>query len=142
MPGKTATRQAPTAKPLVVIPASEMDTVTFARHFTKRHKSSLAGQETLPDDVSFEVEQMYRAFHLRLHGLGVGLRHEHEPDKIEDSVDRAIECLIENQNFGWKELAGIEGCVAVFPGGQIATRIQGKVKHHDTIESATDRLIS
>ena len=144
MPGKTATRPTTTKQQetLLIRSISEMDTIAFARHFSKRHKGSLAGQETLPDDVTFEVEQMYRSFHLKLHALGTGLRHEHEPESIEDSVDHAIECLIENNNFGWKELAGIDGHVAVFPGGEIATRVNGRVKHHDTIESATDRLVS
>lgn len=136
MPG-TKTRQ----PPIIVVSASAMDTMTFARHFTARHKGSLAGQETLPDDVTFEVEQMYRAFHFRLHTLHK-YKHEHEPEDEADAVDHAIECLIENGNWGWKELAGIDGHVAVFPDGKIATRINGAVKHHDTIENATDRLIS
>jgi hypothetical protein len=139
MPG-TKTAVATVKPPTVVAAASSMDSVTFARHFTKRHKSSLAGQDSLPDDITFEVEQMYRVFHKRLHGLN-RYKHEHEPDSIEDSVDFAIECLIENRNFGWKELAGIDGHVAVFPDGQIATRINGKVIHHRSIEDATDRLV-
>lgn len=136
-----AMKAKPVQPPTIVKSISEMDKVAFAMHFSKRHKGSLADLNELPPNMPFEVEQMYRSFHLRLHETGVGLRHEHEPEAIEDSVDRAIECLIENRNFGWKELAGIEGLVAVFPDGQIATRVGGRTIHHDTIESATDRLV-
>jgi len=139
MPG-TRTAVATVKPPVIVAATSSMDKVSFARHFTKRHRNSLAGQDSLPDDVTFEVEQMYRVFHARLHGLN-RYKHEHEPDSMEDSVDRAIDALIENRNFGWKELAGINGLVAVFPDGQIATRIEGRIRHHETIEDATDRLI-
>lgn len=139
---KTAVAPARKAKPVVVIAASEMDSTTFARHFTHRHRDSLAGQETLPDDVTFEVEQMYRSFHTRLHGLR-RYKHEHEPDRPEVAADFAIGCLLENRNWGWHELAGIHGHVAVFPDGKkkIATRIDGVVIHHDKIEEATNRLL-
>lgn len=137
---KTAAR--PTRKVTVVIAASDMDATTFARHFTHRHRDSLAGQETLPDDITFEVEQMYRAFHMRLHGLR-RYKHEHEPDAPEVATDRAIFCLIENHYWGWHELAGIQGHVAVFPEGKkrIATRIDGVVVHHKEVEEATNRLL-
>lgn len=131
----------------VVISITSMDTEAFAAHFTRRHKSSLADLDELPANMTFEIEQMYRSFHERLHATRVGYKHEHEPPDIEDSVDRAIECLIENRNYGWKELACINGMVAVFPpsddfpSGDIATRIDGKIKHHKKIEDATDRLV-
>lgn len=124
-----------------VVSISDMDTEAFALHFTHRHGDSLAGQESLPPDMPFEVEQPYRAFHRRLHDTRVGIAHEHEPESIEASVDRAIECLIDNQNYGWKELAGINGHIAVFPDGQIATRINNKIIHHGDIEEATNRLV-
>jgi hypothetical protein len=127
--------------PTVIVSITSMDTEQFAIHFTRRHKGSLAGQAELPKDMTFEIEQMYRSFHQRLHETRVGYKHEHEPPDIEYSVDRAIESLIENHNWGWKELAGINGMVAVFPDGQIATRIDRKIKHHETIEDATDRLV-
>jgi hypothetical protein len=138
---KTREVSAPAKPPVIVASITSMDTEQFRLHFSKRHKSSLAGQTELPTNITFEIEQMYRSFHQRLHETRVGYKHEHEPPDIEYSVDRAIECLIENNNFGWKELAGIEGFVAVFPDGQIATRVDHKIKHHDTIEDATDRLI-
>lgn len=138
-------RQAPSKKAIektLVASMSDMDTPTFAKHFSKRHKGSLANQTELPASISFEVEQMYRAFHRRLHAdESDRYRHEHEPEDIADSVDYAIECLIENRNFGWKEIAGIEGHVAVFPDGDIATRVDNKVKYHKSIEDATDRLV-
>jgi hypothetical protein len=132
----------PRAKPkTVVVSITKMDTAAFAGHFTMRHKGSLADLSALPPDMPFEIEQMYRSFHDRLHETRVGYKHEHEPPDIEESVDRAIESLIENHNYGWKELAGINGFVAVFPDGQIATRVGGKIEHHNTIEDATDRLV-
>jgi hypothetical protein len=48
---------------------------------------------------------------------------------------------MENRDWGWKEIAGIVGHVAAFPDGQLATRINGEVEHHESIESATDRLV-
>lgn len=135
-----------TMKIPVVVASSSMDSETFARHFTARHADSLAGQETLPDNITFEVEQAYRAFHFRLHKTKTRkeLKHEHEEDDNVEAVDHAIYCLLENHNWGWKELAGIPGRhVAVFPDGsmRIATRVKGIVSHHKTIEEATDRLL-
>ena len=129
--------------PVKIVAASSMDTAAFAAHFTKRHKSSLADLEELPADMPHEIEQMYRSFHMRLHETRVGYKHYHAEEEIEVGVDRAIEALIENHNWGWKELAGLPDClVAVFPDGQIATKVNGKVKHHDEIDEATDRLVS
>jgi 4-alpha-glucanotransferase len=138
------TREIPqTAKPPVkVVAASSMDTPTFAGHFTKRHKGSLADLAELPANMPHEIEQMYRAFHRRLHEIR-RYRHEHEEEEVEVSVDRAIEALFENHNWGWKQLAGLDGClVAVFPSGEIATSVRGKIKHHKEIDEATDRLCS
>jgi hypothetical protein len=84
---------------------------------------------------------MYRAFHKNLHKARADYDHEHGMEDEIEAVDFAIECLIDNRNWGWKELAGIQGHVAVFPDGQIATRIKGIVVHHKTIEEATDRLL-
>ena len=128
--------------PVIVIAASSMDTPTFAAHFTNRHKGSLADLAELPADMPHEIEQMYRSFHWRLHQIR-RYRHEHEEEEVEVSVDRAIEALFENHNWGWKELAGLDGClVAVFPDGQIATSVHGKIEHHNEIDEATDRLCS
>jgi hypothetical protein len=128
--------------PVMVIAASSMDTPTFARHFSKRHKGSLADLAELPADMNHEIEQMYRSFHHRLHEIR-RYKHAHEEEEIEVGVDRAIEALFENHNWGWKELAGLQGClVAVFPNGEIATSINGKIKHHEEIDEATDRLCS
>jgi plasmid stabilization system protein ParE len=119
-----------------------MDTAAFAAHFTRRHKGSLADLAELPANMTHDIEQMYRSFHRRLHEIN-RYRHEHEEDDVEVSVDRAIEALFENHNWGWKELAGLNGClVAVFPDGQIATKVNGKVKYHNEIDEATDRLVS
>lgn len=128
--------------PVMIVAASSMDTAAFAAHFTRRHKGSLANLDELPPNMPHEIEQMYRSFHRRLHDLR-RYKHEHEEEEVEVSVDRAIEALIENHNWGWKELAGLNGAmVAVFPDGQIATKVYGKVKHHDEIDEATDRLVS
>lgn len=137
MPKGTIARQ----QQKLVVATYEMDTDIFAKHFNGRHQASLAGLDRLPANIEFSIEQLYRAFHWRLHKTLVGLDHYHEPDPPEASVDRAIECLIDNRTWGWFELAGIEGHVAIFPDGQIATRIKGAVRHHRTIEEATDRLV-
>ena len=132
-----------TKKILTVVAVSEMTLETFVKHFNNRHKDSLSGMTALPEDIDFNIWQLYIGFHYRLHNTKTRkqLGHDHEADDPSFSIDRAIECLEENRNFGWKELAGIEGLVAVFPDGDIATRIKGVVKHHKNIENATDRLL-
>jgi hypothetical protein len=127
----------------LVNPICSMDRATFAKHFNARHGDSLADLAGLPEDMVFEVEQMYRAFHKNLHASRVDYEHDHGIEDEAESIDYAIECLIENHNWGWKELAGVRGHVAVFPDGKksIATRINGVVVHHGTIEEATDRLL-
>lgn len=138
---RTAVRPSAARPPTIVIAASAMDTAAFAAHFTRRHKGSLADLSELSANISFEVEQMYRAFHLRLHGLH-RYKHEHEQDAPEIAIDRAIECLFENNNWGWKQLAGIEGAVAVFPTGQIAVKYSGrKAIYFNEIDEATDCLL-
>jgi hypothetical protein len=142
MAGLRTAVKPPSAKPPVIIVAdSEMDTPTFAAHFTKRHKSSLAGMPELPASIDFGMEQSYRAFHRRLHGLR-RYKHEHEPDAPEVGIDRALECLFENHNWGWKQLAGIDALVAVFPTGDIAVKAKGyKIQHFNEIDEATDYLL-
>ena len=132
----------PTAKPpIMIIAASDMDTAAFAAHFTRRHKGSLADLTELPANITFDVEQQYRAFHNRLHGLR-RYKHEHEPDAPEVGIDRAIECLFENHNYGWKQLAGVDGLIAVFPNGQVAVKFKGsKAKYFSEIDEATDCLL-
>jgi hypothetical protein len=138
---RTAVRPPQAKQPTIVIAVSAMDTATFAAHFSKRHKGSLADLSELPADMAFEVEQSYRAFHFRLHGLHK-FRHEHQPDAPEIAVDRALECLFENHNWGWKQLAGIDALVAVFPTGDIAVKAKGsKVMHFNEIDEATDCLL-
>jgi hypothetical protein len=134
--------QSQAKQPTIIVAASDMDTATFALHFSKRHKDSLGDKAELPADISFDIEQMYRAFHNRLHGLRK-YRHDHEPDKPEVGIDRAIECLFENHDWGWKQLAGVSALVAVFPDGQISVKPgNGRVIFHFTeIDEATDCLL-
>jgi hypothetical protein len=117
-----------------------MNTAAFAAHFTRRHKGSLADMTELPTSIDFNMEQSYRAFHNRLHGLR-RYKHEHEPDAPEVGIDRAIECLFENNNWGWKQLAGVDGLVAVFPDGTIAAKHNNRTKHFSEIDEATDYLL-
>jgi hypothetical protein len=137
---RTADRPSTTQPLKVVIAASNMDTAAFAAHFTRRHKGSLADQIELPANMNFDVEQGYRAFHNRLHGLR-RYKHEHEPDNPEIAIDRVIECLFENRNWGWKQLAGVDGLIAVFPDGQIAVKFNNRTRHFDEIDEATDYLL-
>jgi hypothetical protein len=139
---RTAVRPPYEYKPIIIVAASDMDTATFAAHFSKRHKRSLADLSELPATMDFNVEQGYRAFHRRLHGLRT-YRHEHEEDAPEVAIDRALECLFENNNWGWKQLAGIDALVAVFPDGQIAVKGgRGRVVwHFKEIDEATDCLL-
>ncbi len=138
-----AARQAAKPKaakaPRLIVAVSEMDQATFVKHFNHRHGDSLQ-MEYLAEDIDFNIWQLYIAFHFRLHNTQE-YKHNHEPDAPEVAVDKAINCLIDNRNWGWKELAGITGHVAVFPDGQIATRINSAVRHHEDVESATDRLL-
>jgi len=138
---RTAVRPPQARQPTIIVAASNMDTAAFAAHFTRRHKGSLADLSELPTNMTFDVEQGYRAFHTRLHGLH-RYKHEHEPDNPEVGIDRAIECLFDNNNWGWKQLAGVNALVAVFPDGQIAVKARGsKVMHFNEIDEATDCLL-
>jgi len=139
---RTAARPSTARQPTLIIAASAMNTASFAAHFTRRHKGSLADLSELSPDISFDVEQGYRAFHARLHGLHK-YKHEHEPDAPEIAIDRALECLFENRNWGWKQLAGVNALVAVFPDGQISVK-PGKgraIWHFSEIDEATDCLL-
>jgi hypothetical protein len=134
------TRSAKPAKaPVLVVATFEMSGDIFVKHFNNRHQDGLAGMTSLIEPVEFATEQLYRAFHWRIHNTEQ-VEHYHAPDPPEASVDRAIECLIENHNWGWKELAGMTGFVAVFPDGKIATRVDNVIEYHETIEATTDRL--
>jgi hypothetical protein len=117
-----------------------MDGPTFIKHFNNRHQNGLANMGPLPEDMAYQDEQRYRAFHRRLHQSR--LPHFHDPDPPEAGIDRAIECLIENRDWGWKEIADVYGYVAAFPDGQLATRVDGIIFHHKKIEDATDRLMT
>lgn len=141
MAGLRTAEKPSAAVPLkVVIAASAMDSAAFAAHFTRRHKGSLAKQSELPANMDFNTEQAYRAFHTRLHGLR-RYKHEHEPDELDIAIDRVIECLFENHNWGWKQLAGVDGLIAVFPDGQIAVKYNNRTRHFDEIDEATDYLL-
>jgi hypothetical protein len=116
------------------------------------YREQLGGAKQLdPERLDFSAEQSYRAFHWRLHNAAdpvgrAAIRdmrepHFHDPDPPEDSIDRAIECLMENRDWGWKEIAAITGLVAAFPDGKLATRVDGEIQHHESIEDATDRLV-
>jgi hypothetical protein len=139
---RTAVRPSTARQPTLIVAVSAMDTPTFAAHFSKRHKNSLADLSELPANMEFSIEQNYRAFHMRLHGLH-RYKHEHEPDAPEIAIDRALECLFENHNWGWKQLAGVNGLVAVFPDGQISVRPgRGRaIFHFKEIDEATDCLL-
>jgi hypothetical protein len=117
-----------------------MDIATFIRHFNGRHKDGLGNMGPLPENMAYQDWQRYLAYHRHLHQSR--RRHYHDPDPPEAGIDRAIECLSENRDWGWKEIAGVYGYVAAFPDGQLATRVDGVVFHHKTIEDATDRLVT
>ena len=123
---------------------SNMDKATFAAHMTHRHPENLGGATRLPANIDFEVEQSYRAFHRRLHGLNTPayIGHDHEPESLEKAIDFALDCICENRDWGWKEIAGVTGLFAAYPDGRIATRVEGRVKFHEDISDATDRLLS
>lgn len=132
-----------TREQVKVVAVSELTDEMFVRHFNARHDDSVpTDMRELPYPIDYNVWQLYVGFHYRLHETQSGLDHYHEEDKIEDRVDRAIEALIDRAWRGWFEIAGIDGHVAVFPGEDIATRVNGVVEHHHTIEDATDRLLT
>lgn len=131
----------------VVVPATyRMTRDIFIMHFNKRHKGSLAGGLTaLPPDMPFDIEQLYRSFHRRLHATRIDLEHVHKPDPPEANVENAIYYLMENHQRGWFELAGIDGQVGLFPSNaprmRLATKINGNIQYHSKIEDAADMLI-
>jgi hypothetical protein len=133
----TRTRQQ--EPPQRIVATFEMDTETFVRHFNARHHESLSGQQGLPANIDYNVEQAYRAFHRRLHLER--MPHYHDADPPEAAIDRCIELIIQNRDWGWKEIADVHGHFAAFPDGKIATRVEGHIIYHGDISEATDRLI-
>jgi len=58
----------------------------------------------------------------------------------EVQVGWAITCLRDNRLYGWYEIAGAAGFVNCSRDGRIATRIDGVVVEHSTVEDAALRL--
>jgi hypothetical protein len=137
---KTQVQRKSKATALRVVATFEMDTATFVRHFNGRHHEELSGMQGLPENMDYRTEQAYRAYHRRLHLQR--LPHFHDVDPPEAGIDRAIELIIENRDWGWKEIADVYGFVAAFPNGQLATRVDGTIIYHGDISEATDRLVA
>jgi hypothetical protein len=121
----------------------DMDTETFAKHFSIRHSDSLAGMTHLPAKISYEVELSYRKFHERLHATRprTDYDHEHTPDPPEAAIEWSLLCLQRNKARGWYEIAGCDAVVSYWDGDHFATRIDGVIVHHDDIPDAVDRLL-
>jgi hypothetical protein len=67
----------------------DMDTVAFCLHMTHRHSGSLGGLAALlPDHLTGDVEDMYRAFHERLHKIYPLYELEHEHTESESARNR------------------------------------------------------
>jgi hypothetical protein len=127
--------------PTRIVATYDMDVATFARHFSMRHREALTtDQRQLPYDLDYNTWQLYVAYHRRLHLKS--LTHYHDPDPPEAAIDRCIELIIQNRDWGWKEIADIYGHFAAFPDGKIATRVDGAIIYHGDISEATDRLIA
>lgn len=128
---------------IVTVPAtSDMDTATFCKHFNMRHSESLAGLKALdPDRFPFEVEQQYRAFHIQLHRARANYRHRHAKELPVARIEYALKCLEENGLTGWRQIAGANGVVACFPGGEYAVRLNGKTTHHNSAEEAATVMV-
>jgi hypothetical protein len=130
----------------MLVPATyRMDHDTFILHFNKRHSDSIAGMTELPLDMPFDIEQLYRSFHRRLHATRIDLKHDHKPDPPEANVENAIYFLMENHQRGWFEIAGIEGYVGLFPDNvpamRLATKINGAIQYHRELEDVADHLV-
>jgi hypothetical protein len=120
-----------------------MSTEIFAKHFTARHFDSLAGMTKLPGNLAYDVEISYRKFHERLHATRVDYTHHHSPDPEEAAIEWSLYCIQRNRGRGWHEIAGCDGgLVSVFPAGEIATKINGRIQHHADIPEAVKRLAS
>jgi hypothetical protein len=133
------TRLQSTDPPAHIVATYEMDTKGFVKHMNARHKEGIRPSTALPFDMDYRTEQAYRAYHRRLHLEH--LPHYHDQDPPEAGIDRAIELIMENRDWGWKEIADIVGHVAAFPTGQLATRVDGVIIYHQDISEATDRLM-
>ena len=127
--------------------AGGMSSEHFRLHFNTRHSGSLSGVTELPEGYAFNVEQLYRSFHFRLHATRTAqeLGHEHKPDDPIDSVAHAIRSLDENGNTGWYEIAMASGAfVSVDSEGKIRTRRRDSenVQRHRTAEDAAEWLLN
>ena len=58
----------------------------------------------------------------------------------EAQIGWAITCLRDNHLYGWHEIAGTAGFVNCSRDGGVATRINGAVEQHRTVEDAALRI--
>lgn len=126
-----------------VAATSAMDTETFCKHFNARHKADLGGLTQLdPKRLMFEIEQQYRAYHLRLHRVKAQ-QHQHRDEPPYARIEYALRCLEENHMTGWREIAGASGVVAFFPTGDrpFAVRKPSGTKYYDDAESAAKAMV-
>jgi hypothetical protein len=61
--------------------AEEMSTGNFALHMTIRHADGLGGLPELPENLSPQMERIWRALHRRLHRAGAQASHYHEQER-------------------------------------------------------------
>lgn len=127
---------------------SQMPSDNFRRHMAMRHAEGLApGQTDIPaKNFTFEIEQSYRAAHRAMHRraargeIKLNHVHQHEPDSA--MVLYALQCLLENRLWGWREIAGYPNKhVSAFPNGAYATRVRGVIRHHKSAMDASRRLM-
>lgn len=142
---KTAAAPAQHRERQLVRATYAMDTATFTKHFTMRHADSLAGQTSLPDNMAYDVEMAYRAFHKRLHETrpASGYEHVHSDDPPEAAIEWCLFCLRDNRKGGWHEIAGVQGgVVGYFPDADNwATKVNGVIAYHEDITDVVTRLL-
>jgi hypothetical protein len=114
------------SKQLVAAP-SRMTTENFRLHMNHRHLDSLTDGRISQIGFTWDVEQPYRAFHRNLH-LRTDLDHEHSPEPPEAAIEFALQCLLQNRLFGWRQVAGTKGVVSAFPDGSFGIRLDTRGK--------------
>lgn len=114
-------------RPLVAAP-SKISDENFRLHMVHRHESDIDEH-----NFTWDVAQPYRAMHRRMHATA-DWGHDHSPEPPEAAIEFALQCLMDNRLWGWREIAGTKGVVAAQPDGSFAVRFSKEVRHFNQVE--------
>lgn len=127
--------RAATVKRQLVAAPSRMTTENFRLHMVHRHETEIG-----PENFTWDVEQPYRAMHRRMHATGEW-PHWHAEEPPEAAIEFALQCLMENRLWGWREIAGTKGVVAAQPDGSWAVRFSKEIRYFNQVDHVASMMM-